>query len=414
MERPTSRPAAALSLRYSDRDVCARSWNLFLRTKHFPMDGEPMRALSLALVITLLVVAPAPIVAQSPFSGYDTETAVVEAPADYSPIQILDEQTVAPEVGVSKVLSDEIASCRRFYVQGDGLYWGRVGTGCNQILANDTNLAPGSNAILQTDNLNFNGTGGMRFLIGWTPDPCRCSRCCAWELSYFGLYNWQAHSRLTGAGNLALPGDLGLASNNFFGADVLDVNYRSSLNNIELNCVKSCCLCDAKLDFLCGFRFITLQERFTITGTDLQEGTGSYDVKANNYLYGGQLGGRYTRHFSQWSVQLTGKAGVFLNNATQSQIVTDFPIVGSPFLLRDRVGANGSAVAALGELGVTAIRPINETWSLRLGYMALGLGGVALAPDQLDFTNTFVSGTQLHSTGWIFVHGAVLGAEARW
>jgi hypothetical protein len=42
------------------------------------------------------------------------------------------------------------------------------------------------------------------------------------------------------------------------------------------------------------------------------------------------------------------------------------------------------------------------------------LGGLALAPDQLDFTDTLTSGTQLHSTGWIFIHGGVLGLQARW
>ncbi|MCE9527444.1 MAG: BBP7 family outer membrane beta-barrel protein [Planctomycetales bacterium] len=312
-------------------------------------------------------------------------------------------------------MGDYITPARCTYFQADGLYWGRVGTGCNQVLAIDSNATSGSDTLLQTSNLNFNGTGGMRLLFGWTPDPCRgCTRCCAYEVGYFGLFGWQAHARVQGSGNLAIPGDLGVASNNFFGADALDINYRSSLHNLEFNCVKTCCLCDATLDFLCGFRFITLQERFTIAGTDLQEGTSSYDVKANNYLYGGQLGGRYTRHYSCWSLQLTGKAGVFLNDMSQSQVVTDFPNVGGPFFLRNRIRADGTGVAALGEIGATAIRPINDTWSLRLGYMALGLGGVALAPDQLDFTDNFNSGSNLQKNGWIFVHGAVMGAEARW
>lgn len=369
-----------------------------------------MRPVISAIVIAFLGVVPATLVGQQPTS----EWTYVEPPQVESQYLTSAEQALAgPPVGTEPVYND-VASCRQVYVQADGLYWGRLGTGCNEILAIDTNLTSGADTILRTDDLDFNGTGGTRFLIGWTPDPCRCSRCCAFELSYFGLYAWQAHAQLTGAGNLAIVGDLGQASNNFFGADILDVTYRSSLNNVELNCVKTCSLCDATLDFLYGFRFISLQERFIIEGTDFQEGTSSYDVKANNYLYGLQLGGRYTRHFSQWSLELTGKAGLFVNDANQSQIATDFPNNGGPFLLRDRIGADGTQVAALGELGLTAIRPINETWSLRLGYMALGLGGVALAPDQLDFTNTFASGGQLNSTGWIFAHGAVLGAEARW
>lgn len=371
-----------------------------------------MRAAA-ALSIVIALWSSVPVFAQMDFAAYDGGLVADESPIQYSPIQILEDNGTA-DVGPSKIMETEVAPGRSFYFQADGLYLDRVGTGCNQFVALDTNLSPGSDGILQTDNLNFNPTGGTRFLIGWTPDPCRCSRCCAWELSYFGLYGWRAHANIVGAGNLAIPGDLGLASNNYFGADILDINYRSSLNNIELNCIKSCCLCDSQIDFICGLRVLTLQERFTITGTDFQEGTGVYDVKANNYLYGGQLGGRYTRHYNYWSLQLVGKAGVFYNSISQEQHVTDFPITTAPFLLRAPIGANDGSVAALGELGVTAIRPINDTWSLRLGYMALGIGGVALAPDQLDFTDTFTSGSSIHSNGWIFAHGVTLGAEARW
>jgi hypothetical protein len=39
---------------------------------------------------------------------------------------------------------------------------------------------------------------------------------------------------------------------------------------------------------------------------------------------------------------------------------------------------------------------------------------VALAPDQLDFTNTAASGSGLAAGGGIFLHGVNLGLEARW
>jgi hypothetical protein len=369
-----------------------------------------MRIFTFCLALSIWGAALATASAQTLDNSYEAGADIQQLPVEFSPAQVPQDPTIAPDLGASKYLGDDVGPYRQHYFQGDGLYWGRVGGGCNQVLALNTNLAP----ILQSDDLKFNGAGGARFLLGWTPDPCRCSRCCAFELSYFGIYNWQAHGQLTGPGNLAIPGDLGLASNNFFGANILDYNYRSSLNNIELNCIKSCCFCDAKIDFLCGLRFISVNERYTITGTDFQEGTSSYDVEANNYLYGGQLGGRYTRYYGLWSLQLVGKAGVFLNDANQSQQATDFPTGASPFFLRNRVGADGTSVAALGELGVTAIRPINDTWSMRMGYMALGLGGLALAPDQLDFTDTPTSGTHLNQNGWIFAHGLVLGLEAHW
>ena len=63
---------------------------------------------------------------------------------------------------------------------------------------------------------------------------------------------------------------------------------------------------------------------------------------------------------------------------------------------------------------VTLIRALNDVWSFRIGYDVLTIGGLALAPDQLDFTNTLASGTAVDAESWIFVHGGHLGFEARW
>jgi len=174
-------------------------------------------------------------------------------------------------------------------------------------------------------------------------------------------------------------------------------------------------MCCSRIDFLCGFRYINLNETFKITGTDFQEGTSNYNTHTDNNLYGFQLGGRYTKYWSDlWSFQMTGKSGLFWNDVHETQAATDFPNNSNPFSLRDRIGARGSAVAMLGELDFILIRRLNDTWSLRMGYTVIGLGGLALAPDQLDFTDTPTSGSQLHTNGWIFVHGAVLGLQARW
>jgi hypothetical protein len=301
------------------------------------------------------------------------------------------------------------------YAQVDGLYWHRVGAGCDTVLAT-VNPVTGGEPVLRTSDLHFNGTGGFRVLVGWRPDPACCPRCSAWELGYWGIFGWNANQQVTSAGGLlAIPGDLGLASNNFFLTNILDVNYQSQLNNVELNCIKSCCLCCGQIDFLGGFRYLNLNETLTITGTDFDEGTSNYNVHTDNNLYGFQLGGRYTRPWTDlWSLQLTGKSGLFLNDIHQTQAVTDFPAGAAPFFLRDRVSSRGSAVAALGELDFVLIRHLNDTWSLRLGYTAIGIGGLALATDQLDFTDTLSSGSHLNSTGWIFLHGGLAGLQARW
>jgi Protein of unknown function (DUF1551). len=321
-----------------------------------------------------------------------------------------------PTKSIGEELGITSACCPHTYVLADALYWHRVGTGCETALVTNTNLPPGADTVLQTSDLHFNGTGGFRVLVGWRPDPACCPHCSAWELSYWGIFGWNANQTVTDpTGGLAIPGDLGLASNNFFLTNILNINYQSQLNNVEFNCIKSCCLCCSQIDFLCGVRYINLNETFTITGTDFQEGTSDYTVHTDNNLFGLQLGGRYTRQWSDlWSYQLTGKSGLFWNAIHQYQSATDFPDNSAPFSLRDPISARGSAVAMLGEMDFVLLRRLNDTWSVRMGYTAIGLGGLALAPDQLDFTDTFTSGSQLHSNGWIFVHGGLLGLQAGW
>lgn len=309
------------------------------------------------------------------------------------------------------------ARCRPYYVQADAMFWHRVGNGCDQDLIVDAYYPiPGDDALLTTRDLDFDYEPGLRVLVGWLPDPCHgCGWCCAWELSYFGIYGWEAGATVTGDGNLSLPGIAGLVWNNFGLADEIRADYDSQLHNLELNCVKSCCLDQCThIDFLCGFRFVTLQEDFSLIGTDFQEGSSSYDVSTENYLYGLQLGGRLRWHWQRWAVELMGKAGVFVNDAGQSQRATDFPNNPDANVVRSLIGSDGQNAAALGELGITFIRPISGRWSARLGYQVVGIGGLALAPDQLDFNDTFTSGSRLHKDGWLLLHGVHAGVEARW
>ena len=61
--------------------------------------------------------------------------------------------------------------------------------------------------------------------------------------------------------------------------------------------------------------------------------------------------------------------------------------------------------------GETIIVVKTGSWA---GYNLLWIEGVALAPDQLDFTNTPTSGTGLTSSSGLFLHGFSAGLEGRW
>ncbi len=302
----------------------------------------------------------------------------------------------------------------RWWVQADVLVWDRIGYGCDRVLAVDLDSGvPGEDTVLSAGDLGFSMEPGYRLLFGYRPNPCRTKGCCySWEFSYFGVNGWTGSGVAAGDQNLAIPGILGFATNNFLFADEIRAVYRSRLHNLEANCIKSCCSdCRTQLDFLLGFRFIALNEDFSLIGTDLLEGTSSYDVSTNNYLYGLQMGGRMTQWMGPWAVRVTGKAGLMLNDAGQRQTVTDFP---DDFVVRQVPRVSGNSAAMLGEIELTLMRRITNVWSIRGGYSVLGLGGLALAPDQLDFTLTPTSGTGLATNGFALFHGAHVGLEAVW
>ena len=323
-------------------------------------------------------------------------------------------EPVSGDVTESEKLAFVEYTSSRWWVQADVLVWDRIGYGCDRVLAVDLDsVVPGADTVLSTGDLGFSMQLGYRVLFGYRPYPCRTKGCCySWEFSYFGIHGWTGSGAAAGDQNLAIPGVLGLSTNNFLFADEIRAVYRSRLHNVEANCIKSCCSdCRTQLDFLLGFRFIALNEDFSLIGTDLLEGTSNYDISTDNYLYGLQLGGRMTQWMGLWAVRVTGKAGLMLNDAGQRQTVTDFP---DDFVVRQVPRVSGNSAAMLGEVELTLVRRITDMWSVRVGYNVLGLGGLALAPDQLDFTVTPTSGTGLATSGFALYHGAHVGLEAIW
>ncbi len=259
-----------------------------------------------------------------------------------------------------------------------------------------------TNVLLSTADLNFGWEVGPRITVGHDFDAFH-----AVEASYFGIYNFQAKGSRTGTNDLNLPGDLGAAANlDFTDADAMSVTYDAVVNNGEINYLRSY----GELSCLMGFRYFELGEKFNISSTDLQTGTSFYDLNAYNNLFGFQGGLRLNHPCSaDWSYDLTGKAGVYYNSIHSSQEVGDF----SGFVLRSEKN-QGNQAAFLGEVDFNVNYQFTPVWSLRGGYQVFWVDGVALAPNQLDFTDTPTSGTHLDKTGSLFMQGAHAGLMARW
>lgn len=264
--------------------------------------------------------------------------------------------------------------------------------------------------LLSTGDLNPDVGAGMRVLVG-----TRLNECWAVELGYFGIFGQTANSSVVLEDLILIPGDLGLNVNNFVAADRADIQYSTNLQSAEANLVRCNCCCDCDIncrsaEWLLGFRYLNLDERFSLTAVDSAESSTRYAVRTQNHLFGAQVGSRLRRCYGRWSVEGTGKAGLYANDASQSaDAIIDF----DNFERRPAVSSSTGQVAFVGELNLTGVYQINSCWGLRAGYNLLWVEGVALAPDQLDFTFTPTSGTAIVSNGGVFMHGVSAGVEAR-
>ncbi len=306
------------------------------------------------------------------------------------------------------------------YARVDALFLGRDNSCLDQVMVIDVNLNPGEDMLRSTGDLSPDVETGFRALLGY-----RINECTALEFSYFGVNDWNASTTVTGNNDLAIPGDLGLYSNDFFQADVMRLDYSSQLHSLELNAVRLCrtsccehgspcgngCSTLRALEVFGGFRYLRLNELFNINSTDFGEGTSDYNIRVRNNLYGGQIGARWQRRRGCLGWVLTGKSGIFCNDAWQSQSVSDYP---PPFMLRTERGGGSRNVAFVGEANFVLTLDLSDCWTARGGYNLTWIEGVALGPDQLDFTMTPTSGTMLVNDGGLFLHGASVGLEARW
>ena len=103
---------------------------------------------------------------------------------------------------------------------------------------------------------------------------------------------------------------------------------------------------------------------------------------ATNNLYGVQIGAKATLwEAGPWSLGGTIKAGVFNNRAEHVSLVSM-----QKQIFPAQTATNAAAFA--GEGSLVAKYQLSEAIALKLGYEALWLNGIALAPGQIEMVNT--------------------------
>lgn len=278
--------------------------------------------------------------------------------------------------------------------------------------------------LLTTQSMQFATAPGVRLLYGH-----RGPNAVGWEVGYLGVYGMFADAAIADPDMIAVPGDLGTGVPGWATADVERPTYASALNIVETNvflydccrervpcaklpCRREChCRCT---DWIGGFFWAGLNEQanLNVICCEGEEPT-AYSVNTASNLFGAQIGMRRRADWCRWAFERTYKVGLAGASLYQSAgPITSSRAPGQVF--RDPQSAWLGGAGLLSQINLTAVYRINSQWGLRAGYNLIWLAGVALAPDQWDFTDTSTSGSQLVNGGSLFLHGANLGLERRW
>ncbi len=326
-------------------------------------------------------------------------------------------------------------ACPRVYADVEALLLEQVPLSQNRPVVVDANTG---RTFLLTSDLNSGFDPGLRATFGVRP----CNGL-ALEFSYFGLF--QSGSALTekpdASSYLIFPGNF--AGNVFVNMNQVQTDYVSSVKSFELNlpwccgCCSDCgcsnCGCgEATFDecgcakaacgavrcrslaWFAGIHYLDIGNKLNLAVQRNEAGgveNGAYDIHTANHLIGGQIGARLRSTVNRFGWEMTGKAGIYANDAEQTQSVIDFP----NFPLRPSMSAYAGTTAFEGEINFSGIYRLTDVWSVKAGYNLIWVEDLALATDQLDFNfATSPSGNQLHPGGGLFLYGANVGLEARW
>lgn len=238
----------------------------------------------------------------------------------------------------------------------------------------------------------------------------------SWELAYFGLFEWDRFIPTVARNTLAVPFDTDF-STEFDDADLITVQYVSELHNAELN-RRYHVNDDAKL--LLGFRYFNLNERFSIDAFDrsFTGGAvfdGSYHTDTDNHLAGFQIGAEASQCCKMFGFTGGVKGGVYNNYIEKHVNLQGQPnnFLEPPFLLQ--IQDSGSEVAFVGEAYFEATVQVRKSLAGQIGWRALFVDGVALAPEQFDSSLTPAStSTPLNHSGSVMYHAFYGGFTTYW
>jgi hypothetical protein len=231
------------------------------------------------------------------------------------------------------------------------------------------------------------------------------------EFSYFQIDGWNAFRSVGPTPNdwlvMNAPGGF-LQTQDHFDSQSMAWNYASRLYNGELNVRWNPC---DRISLLAGFRWVNLGEDLQGTLPPERAAVPFWDTSTRNNLYGFQIGAK-GKLFERGRFSIDGlvKAGIFDNVAEETTGVSIYRVVYWE-------SASINRAAFLGEIDLQCKYQITRRLSLKAGYEAMWLQGVALAPGQIPETQSHITSPVsvealgVNCSSGVFYHGATAGLE---
>jgi hypothetical protein len=241
------------------------------------------------------------------------------------------------------------------------------------------------------------------------------------ELLYFEMDGWSSGAMIADpdVGTLASgPAYMFFADTPSDPDDYHAFKYSSDLRNIEMHLRYPL---GPRVRLLGGWRLIDLDESLTAWSNNFD----LYRTTTSNRLIGPQVGADVSLWDKGGRLHIKGtvKAALYYNDVNVS--ARDL-WGGFPTRIAERVSAGAGNTAVSTELGIEAGIRLTHHWSLRMGYQAMWIGGIALAPEQLDNLDyvgaaaghfptptATLFGKSADTDGDLILHGGYVGAEFR-
>ncbi len=309
------------------------------------------------------------------------------------------------------------------------------------------------------------GCGGYGEACGCEPgcNPC-CQQMYAWEVAYWGIDREVQEQFVDGpvVGTFRYYGMInyaGLQYDDGGGAQPVNdyYNYQSPITgpgaetvlaqrvrtnfwaqNLELNflrlplymggCDYDCCAPAFTLTGLCGVRYFRMDDDFEF-GTEWDDGSGPFngfdhssanelyhDIQMENNLVGLQLGANMNYCVAaRWNVFWDTNFGLYNNYITHDQRLYNglgLPVTFTQDGREATVNSDKNDVAFLGEMRIGGGYLFSNNWRGTIAYRAIGISGVALAPDQIkpEYSN-WADTARINADGSIIIHGVQAGIE---